>query len=130
MSEQDLNMPTRTFNLRAKLWKWDGNAAWHFVTLSKRASAEINTFAYGQRAAWGSIRVTASVGKTSWSTSIFPDSKSGSYVLPVKAAVRKAEGLTAGRMVRVRLEVAGAVNSKKSSGARSATGRSAGPARG
>lgn len=40
---------------------------------------------------WGSLPVMATIGKTSWKTSIFPDKKSESYLLPLKAEVRKKE---------------------------------------
>ncbi len=57
----------------------------------------------GQRRGWGSIRVTATVGDSCWQTSVFPSKENGGYLLPVKAAVRKAEGLIAGDEVTVRL---------------------------
>ncbi|MFP5290201.1 MAG: DUF1905 domain-containing protein, partial [Actinomycetes bacterium] len=41
-----------------------------------------------------------------WATSVFPDSKMGCYLLPVKKAVRQAEGLAAGSTARVQLELA------------------------
>jgi hypothetical protein len=49
--------------------------------------------------------VDVTVGSTRWSTSIFPDSKRGTYVLPLKKAVRVAEGLSAGASARVELDV-------------------------
>ena len=55
----------------------------------------------GRKRGWGSIKVRATVGDTSWETSIFPAKEMGGWLLPVKAAVRKAEGLVAGDMVRV-----------------------------
>ena len=54
--------------------------------------------------AFGSVRVEASVGATTWRTSVFPDKVRG-YVLPVKAAVRRAEGLDVGDDVTVSLVV-------------------------
>ena len=54
---------------------------------------------------FGAVRVRVTVGATTWSTSVFPDSKQGSYVLPVKKAVRVAEGLDDGDDVEVTLEV-------------------------
>ena len=57
------------------------------------------------RRGFGAVRVRVTVGATSWSTSIFPDSTRGSYVLPVKKAVRTAEGIREGDDVDVRLEV-------------------------
>ncbi len=55
----------------------------------------------GRKRGWGSMKVRATVGDTSWETSIFPAKEMGGWLLPVKAAVRKAEGLVAGDMVRV-----------------------------
>ena len=52
---------------------------------------------------WGMIPVTAQIGRTGWKTSIFP--KDGRYVVPVKAPVRKAEGLDVGDTVTVRLGI-------------------------
>jgi len=49
--------------------------------------------------------VRATVGETSWTTSVFPDSESGRYVLPVKKAVRSAEDVDEGDTVDVILEV-------------------------
>lgn len=80
-----------TYTLRAKVWPYQGMAAWRFLTLPKKAALEIKEN-YGKRArGWGSLPVEATIGKTAWKTSIFPDKKSGSYLLPLKAAVRKAE---------------------------------------
>jgi Domain of unknown function (DUF1905) len=52
---------------------------------------------------WGMIPVTARIGATRWTTSLFP--KDGRYIVPVKAVVRKAEGLDVGDTVTVRLTV-------------------------
>jgi hypothetical protein len=50
--------------------------------------------------------VTASTGKTKWNTSVFPEKKSGSFVLPIKMEVRKAEKISAGKTIQVHLEIA------------------------
>ena len=52
------------------------------------------------------MRVNATIGATTWETSIFPDTKSGSYLLPVKAEVRRREGVEDGDAVTVTLELA------------------------
>jgi hypothetical protein len=83
-----------TYRLRLKPWRYPGDVAWYFVTLPKKESAAIKK-AFGPRArGWGSLPVRVTVGKTSWRTSIFPDAKSGTYLLPLKAAVRAKEGVT------------------------------------
>ncbi|MBP6010995.1 MAG: DUF1905 domain-containing protein [Alphaproteobacteria bacterium] len=92
---------------RAKLWLYDGAGAWHFVTLPKALAAEIRFFAAGPRRGFGSVRVVANIGESSWRTSIFPSKNAGSYLLPVKGEIRRAERLEVGRMVKVTLAIEG-----------------------
>lgn len=91
---------------KAEAWKWQGSAAWHFITLDKKSAAAVKKTQEGKkRIGWGSVPVVATVGQTSWKTSIFPDSKRGSYLLPLKASVRKKEGFGAGDTIRVSLQI-------------------------
>jgi hypothetical protein len=83
----------------APLWLWNGKGAWHFVTLPLNESQIIKMAV--PRRGWGSVRVKAKIGGTDWSTSIFPDSKAGAYLLPVKAEVRKRENIAPGDMVEI-----------------------------
>ena len=88
----------------AKLWVWPGEkAAWRFVTVPKAESERVKKKIKIKRG-FGSVRVNAKIGKTSWNTSIFPDSKSATYLLPVKASVRRAEGIEDGEAIQVLLE--------------------------
>lgn len=85
------------------LFTWTGPAPWYFVALPAehrdflRAASPLVT--YG----WGMIPVHARIGATRWRTSLWP--KDDTHLLPVKASVRKAEGLEEGAVVRVRLEI-------------------------
>jgi len=88
----------------AALWRWQAQSGWFFVTLSEDASALVGERPRPPRG-FGSVRVRATVGETSWTTSVFPDSESGRYVLPVKKAVRSAEDVDEGDTVHVILEV-------------------------
>jgi Domain of unknown function (DUF1905) len=54
---------------------------------------------------FGSVAVGVTLGSTTWTTSLFRDTKSGSYLLPVKAGVRRREGVGAGDTVRLVVEV-------------------------
>lgn len=89
----------------APLWEWDGDAAWHFVTLPEELSDEIEHRTLGRTRGFGSVKVEVTVGGTTWSTSLFPDTTRGAYVLPVKKAVRTAESLRVGDDVTVRLRL-------------------------
>lgn len=88
---------------RGELWFWRGPAPWHFVTVPDRESEEIAAVARYVTYGWGVIPVTAEIGETSWTTSLFP--KDDRYLLPIKASVRKAEDLDLGDVVDVRLAV-------------------------
>lgn len=92
------------FVFDAELWLWDGEAAWHFLTLPADVSDDIEARTIGQRRGFGSVRVRVTIGATTWTTSVFPDSKRKSYILPVKKEVRRSEGLSAGSPVTVTLE--------------------------
>ena len=88
---------------RTELWLWDGDAAWHFVTLPAEVGDELAERA-GERRGFGAVPVRVTVGSSAWSTSVFPDSKRGRYLLPVKKEVRRREGLEVGDEVLVQLE--------------------------
>lgn len=93
------------WTFRTTLWLWDGDAAWHFVTVPEDVSDEVDFLTNGMRAGFGSVRVEVVVGGSTWRTSLFPDSKRGAYVLPMKKAVRKAEGLAVGDEVEVAIRI-------------------------
>lgn len=98
-----------SFAVTTPLWRWQSataSAAWFFVTITGDAADGIRIAAIsGQwldgRKGFGSARVDVTIGDTSWQTSVFPHKESGGWLLPVKAAVRKAEGLAEGDLVRV-----------------------------
>lgn len=54
---------------------------------------------------WGSLPVVVTLGKTSWKTSIFPDKREGAYLLPLKADVRKKEGIFKGDIITFYIEI-------------------------
>lgn len=93
------------YKIRSKVWLYDGPAAWHFITLSGEQSGEIALLAAHSKSAWGSIPVIATIGRTSWKTSIFPDKKRGAYLLPLKAAVRTKEKIEQCDTIAVTIEL-------------------------
>jgi hypothetical protein len=93
------------FRFTAEVWRHTGEAAWHFLTLPSDVADEIEFLSADQRRGFGSVRVRVRIGSTEWSTSVFPDSARGSYVLPVKASVRRAEDLHDGTSTEVGLDL-------------------------
>lgn len=95
-----------TFRFTAPLWLWQGNAAWHFLTVPAHISDEIEgRTSVLERRGFGSVRVKVTIGTSTWTTSVFPDKNEGAYVLPVKKAVRADEGLAVGKKAKVVLEL-------------------------
>jgi Domain of unknown function (DUF1905) len=103
---------TETHTVTATLWIWTSDkapASWHFLTIDGEVAEAIHALALmrrlesGRRRGWGAMKVKARIGETEWETSMFPANDVKGWLLPVKAVVRKAEGLVAGDLVEVRL---------------------------
>jgi hypothetical protein len=98
-----------SWSFTAELWRWRaregeaGEGAWYFVTVPEEPSDDIHDLMDGRTKGFGSVRVRVRVGGTAWETSVFPDSSTGCFVLPVKKAVRVAEGVGEGDDVAVTL---------------------------
>ena len=90
----------------AELWEWDAKGGWFFITLPEELADDIRARTDdGLRRGFGSVRVEATIGRTTWRTSVFPETGTGSFVLPVKKPVRTAEGIEPGDRVSVSLVV-------------------------
>lgn len=96
---------TDTYRFDAELWEYTGQAAWVFLTVPAEHAADIAAIPRAPRPGFGSIRVSVSLGGSTWRTSIFPDSKAGTFLLPVKKAIRARERVEPGDVVSVSLEL-------------------------
>lgn len=94
-------------SFQGKVYRWAANEAFFLVSVPKDLSEEIKEISEGLTNGFGSLKVEATIGKTVWRTSIFPDSRSGQFDLPLKAAVRKANALEVGSVASVELEMLG-----------------------
>jgi hypothetical protein len=88
---------------RGEVWFWKGPAPWYFVTVPDEECGALEDVSGEVSYGWGMIPVTARIGGTDWTTSLFP--KDGRYVVPLKTVVRKAEGIDEGDVVEIRLTV-------------------------
>lgn len=89
--------------ITGEIWWWRGPSPYHFVTVPDGESAAIREVAAAVTYGWGMIPVTARIGETTFRTSLWP--KDGRYVIPLRDAVRHAEGLELGDVVTVELEL-------------------------
>jgi Domain of unknown function (DUF1905) len=86
-----------------EIWFWRGPSPFHFVTVPEQECGELARASALVSYGWGVIPVTARIGKTTWTTSLFP--KDGRYLVPVRTQVRRAEKLDLGDVVTVELTV-------------------------
>jgi hypothetical protein len=96
-----------TFEFDAELWRWDAraDASWIFVSLPRELSEDIEDLVPNRRG-FGSVKVTVRTGSSEWKTSVFPDSKSRCFALPVKKTVRSKERIDVGDVASFEIDVA------------------------
>lgn len=99
-----MNQSNETHKITARVWLWQGDSPWHFITIEKEESKKIKNDWHWPRRGFGAIPVKVSIGGTTWKTSIFPE-KEGSYLLPLKKEVRQKEGIGVGKTITLKLEV-------------------------
>lgn len=98
---------TSSYSFTAELWLYPGEAGWHFLTLPPDVADDIRARNAGHSKAFGSIQVTAEISGHTWQTSLFPDAHQGTYLLPVKKAIRARARISEGDAVKVSLSVIG-----------------------
>jgi hypothetical protein len=89
----------------AEIWYWRGPAPHFFLTVPPEQAEILNAIVDEVTYGWGMIPVHCRINQTEFQTSLFP--KDGGYIVPLKQAVRQAEGLEKGDTVAIRLEVRG-----------------------
>jgi hypothetical protein len=93
----------KSLTVIGKVWIYPGVGGWHFINIDKDTAAKIKKVAktYGA----GFVKIKATLGKTSWATALFPQTKTGTYLLSIKAAVRKKEDVWAGDNISITIEL-------------------------
>lgn len=95
------------------VWVWNGagkdgqpaKGRWYFLTIEGDAAIAVKAASAGRSNGWGSVKVEAVIGATTWSTSIFRAQNMGGFILPIKASVRKAEKIDEGTQISVTLQL-------------------------
>jgi len=97
-------MKGEPFTIKARVWLWQGDSPWHFVTIDIKTSRQIKDEYTFPRRGFGSIPVNVRIKNTRWKTSIFPE-KGRTYLLPLKKSVREAENIKVGDTIEFELEL-------------------------
>jgi hypothetical protein len=82
---------------------WRGPSPFHFAPVPPAQATELHFLAPMVTYGWGVIPVHVRIGRTEFTTSLFP--KDGGYLVPIKDSVRKAEGLAVGDVVTVAMSI-------------------------
>ena len=90
--------------VNAPVFQADDGDAWHWAELPEELTEVVDRFTGGPSGGWASVKVEATVGATTWNTSLFL-SDGGTYLLPVKQPVRKAEHIEAGDEIELLLRI-------------------------
>lgn len=85
------------------VWEWRGPAPYHFVTVPPDEAAEITEVARAVTYGWGMVPVEVRVGDTVSTTSLWP--RDGGYVVPLKDALRRPEGIALDDEITVTLTI-------------------------
>ena len=92
------------YEFTAKTYQYSSSedmCGWTFVSLPKELSIEVRENFKWMEEGWGRMKVTATLGKSKWQTAIWFDTKQDTYLLPLKAKIRKQENVVLGEDVKI-----------------------------
>ena len=92
------------YTVTAEVWRYPGPGGWHFVTLPPEVADEVRARSVAKP--FGSVSARVTLDAVSWETSLFADTKRESYLLPIKASVRRRAGIEAGDAVTLTIALA------------------------
>ena len=92
---------TIQYKFIATPWQHTGPAGWYFVSLPKKLAKEIRNTFKPEEEGWGRLKTLAKIGSSEWKTAIWFDTKMNTYLLPLKAEIRKKEYVEIGKEVKV-----------------------------
>jgi len=96
-------MASMNFKFSGEVIYWRGPSPFHFVAVPESASKKIKAEAARLTYGWGVIPATVKIGKTEFTTSLFP--KNGGYLIPIKNVVRLPENIEVGDTVAITLKL-------------------------
>lgn len=77
------------YEFSSKIWQHDSSGGWYFAALPKDFSREIRENLKWQEEGWGRMKASAEIGTLKWDSAIWFDTKRGTYILPIKAEIRR-----------------------------------------
>jgi len=93
------------YSFTDKVQKWDDVGGWFYVRLPKDTYNDLREIGAAHKRGFGSIKVEVTIGRTTWRTSIFPDTNDRTYILFIKKMIREAEKIELDSKVSVDLRL-------------------------
>jgi len=87
------------YSFTGTIWQYDGPNGWYFVSLPQDIAKEIRDNLKWQEEGWGRLKASATIGSHEWKTAIWFDTKQNTYLLPLKAEIRKKAQLEIGQTI-------------------------------
>lgn len=98
---------TTRFAFETEVIHWRGPSPFFYAPVPPDLAEAVRAVAKAVSYGWGVVPVDAEVRGVAFRTSLFP--KDGTYLVPLKDAVRRAAGVTAGDVVEVEMTIAARV---------------------
>lgn len=89
------------YEFSATPWQHASPGGWYFVSLPQELAQEIREMLKSEEEGWGRLKATAKTSNSEWKTAIWFDTKKNTYLLPLKAEIRKKENIKVGEDIKV-----------------------------
>jgi hypothetical protein len=93
------------YKFKAKVWKYEGPNGWFFASVPQNLSKEIRKVHFESEEGWGRLKSEITINESIWNTSIWFDTKHDCFLVPIKASVRKKEGIADGSEISIKLKI-------------------------
>ena len=91
------------FAFETEVIYWRGPSPFFYAPVPAEHVEELRSVAKAVTYGWGVVPVEAEINGVRFTTSLFP--KDGTYLVPIKVAVRRATGVTAGDVIAVEMTI-------------------------
>jgi uncharacterized protein DUF1905 len=95
--------PLAEFSFETRIIHWRGPSPFFYAPIPPRHLEELRRVARAVTYGWGMVPVAARIGSVAFTTALFP--KDETYLLPLKAAVRRRANITAGDLIEVEMTI-------------------------
>ncbi|WP_206610034.1 DUF1905 domain-containing protein [Maribellus luteus] len=89
------------YTFKAEPWQYGAPGGWFFVSFPAGLAKEIRSIFGREEEGWGRLKATAQIGNSEWKTAVWFDTKQNTYILPLKAEIRKKEHIAAGNEIEI-----------------------------